>query len=276
MEGFSRHGRHSFSRIQASRTADDVVHQIESLILEGVLRGGDRLPGERELARQFDISRPILRDALKRLETAGLLTSRHGGGTFVADVIGQVFSAPVVKLFADHHKATADYLEYRREIESVAAEYAALRATPADRALLTEIMNAMEKAHGADDFATEARLDVELHNAIGEAAHNIVLLHTLRSCYQLLKDGVFYNRSVIYNHPGVADVFLSQHRAIYDAVMAGNPQAAREAVQKHIRFVEQATHDCALNDERERVARLRYRQRAGSKELKEIREDESE
>ncbi|MDF9610440.1 hypothetical protein P5771_30710, partial [Bacillus cereus] len=65
-------------------------------------------------------------------------------------------------------------------------------------------------------------------------------------------------------------------RAIYDAVMAGNPQAAREAVQKHIRFVEQATHDCALNDERERVARLRYRQRAGSKELKEIREDESE
>lgn len=68
-----------FSRIQASRTADDVVHQIESLILEGVLRGGDRLPGERELARQFDISRPILRDALKRLETAGLLTSRHGG-----------------------------------------------------------------------------------------------------------------------------------------------------------------------------------------------------
>ncbi|APO65068.1 GntR family transcriptional regulator [Brucella suis] len=265
-----------FSRIQASRTADDVVHQIESLILEGVLRGGDRLPGERELARQFDISRPILRDALKRLETAGLLTSRHGGGTFVADVIGQVFSAPVVKLFADHHKATADYLEYRREIESVAAEYAALRATPADRALLTEIMNAMEKAHGADDFATEARLDVELHNAIGEAAHNIVLLHTLRSCYQLLKDGVFYNRSVIYNHPGVADVFLSQHRAIYDAVMAGNPQAAREAVQKHIRFVEQATHDRALNDERERVARLRYRQRAGSKELKEIREDESE
>ncbi|CAB4326318.1 MULTISPECIES: FCD domain-containing protein [Brucella] len=265
-----------FSRIQASRTADDVVHQIESLILEGVLRGGDRLPGERELARQFDISRPILRDALKRLETAGLLTSRHGGGTFVADVIGQVFSAPVVKLFADHHKATADYLEYRREIESVAAEYAALRATPADRALLTEIMNAMEKAHGADDFATEARLDVELHNAIGEAAHNIVLLHTLRSCYQLLKDGVFYNRSVIYNHPGVADVFLSQHRAIYDAVMAGNPQAAREAVQKHIRFVEQATYDRALNDERERVARLRYRQRAGSKELKEIREDESE
>jgi len=252
-----------FSRIQTSRTADDVVHQIESLILEGVLRGGDRLPGERELARQFDISRPILRDALKRLENAGLLTSRHGGGTFVADVIGQVFSAPVVKLFGDHRKAKADYLEYRREIEGIAAEFAALRATPADKALLKEIIVAMETAHGAGDFDTEARLDVDFHNAIGEAAHNIVLLHTLRSCYQLLKDGVFYNRSLIYNYPGVADMFLSQHRAIYDAVIAGNPQAAREAVHKHIRFVEQATNDRELNDERERVSRLRYRQRAG-------------
>jgi GntR family transcriptional repressor for pyruvate dehydrogenase complex len=141
-----------FSRIQASRTADDVVHQIESLILEGVLRGGDRLPGERELARQFDISRPILRDALKRLENAGLLTSRHGGGTFVADVIGQVFSAPVVKLFAEHRKAKGDYLEYRREIEGIAAEFAALRATPADKALLKEIIVAMETAHGAGDL----------------------------------------------------------------------------------------------------------------------------
>lgn len=252
-----------FARIQASRTADDVIRQIESLILEGVLRGGDRLPGERELARQFDISRPILREALKRLENAGLLISRHGGGTFVADVIGQVFSAPVVKLFASHGKATSDYLEYRREIESIAAEFAALRATPADKALLAEIIAAMEAAHKSNDFDKGAQLDVEFHNAIGEAAHNIVLLHTLRSCYQLLKDGVFYNRSLIYSYPGVADMFLAQHRAIYDAVIAGNPQAARDAVQKHIRFVEQATHERQLNDERERVAQLRYRQRAG-------------
>ncbi|MCX2698375.1 MULTISPECIES: FCD domain-containing protein [Ochrobactrum] len=252
-----------FSRIQASRTADDVVHQIESLILEGVLRGGDRLPGERELARQLDISRPILRDALKRLENAGLLTSRHGGGTFVADVIGVVFSAPVAKLFAEHRKATTDYLEYRREIESIAAEYAALRATSADKALLTEILSAMEAANTAKDLEQSAQLDVEFHNAIGEAAHNIVLLHTLRSCYQLLKDGVFYNRGLIYSYPGVADMLLSQHRAIYDAVIASNPKAARDAVQKHIRFVEQATNDRELNDERERVSRLRYRQRAG-------------
>lgn len=255
-----------FSRIQTSRTADDVVAQIESLILEGVLRGGDRLPGERDLAEQFDISRPILRDALKRLEAAGLLISRHGGGTFIADVIGTVFSPPVTRLFATHHKATIDYLEYRREIESIAAEFAAIRATEADKALMTEIIEAMAKAHEANDFETGARLDVEFHNAIGEAAHNIVLLHTLRSCYQLLKDGVFYNRGLIYRYPGAATMFLEQHRAIYHAVMTGDPKAARLAVETHIRFVERATHDRELQDERERVANLRFRQRAGKEE----------
>ncbi|MFP3340184.1 GntR family transcriptional regulator, partial [Micrococcus sp. SIMBA_131] len=82
-------------------------------------------PGERDLARQLDISRPILREALKTLEERGLITTRHGGGTYVADIIGQVFTKPVRELIATHRKATADYLEYRREMEAVAAEFAA-------------------------------------------------------------------------------------------------------------------------------------------------------
>lgn len=253
-----------FSRIITSRTADDIVRQIEMLILDGVLRGGDRLPSERELARQLDVSRPILRDALKRLELAKLVVTRHGGGTVIADVIGQVFSAPVVNLFANHPQATADYLEYRREIEGITAEFAAERATDTDKALLTSIMTAMEEAHGASDFATEAQLDVEFHNAIGECAHNIVLLHTLRSCYQLLTDGVFYNRSLIYAMRGAANTLLKQHRAIYDAVIAGDAPAARQAVADHIGFIEQAMQEDARNQSRERVAKLRIRQRGHS------------
>ncbi len=76
-----------FSRVEHNRTADGVVHQIETLILDGVLRDGDRLPGERDLAQRLDVSRPILREALKELETRGLLASTHGGGTFVADSV---------------------------------------------------------------------------------------------------------------------------------------------------------------------------------------------
>ena len=77
-----------FRKIDHGSTADEAVRQIEFLLLDGVLSSGDRLPSERELADQLSISRPVLRDALKELESRGLVESRHGGGTFVADLIG--------------------------------------------------------------------------------------------------------------------------------------------------------------------------------------------
>ncbi len=255
-----------FSRIEHSRTADEVVEQIEALILEGVLRTGDRLPGERELARQFEVSRPILRDALKALETRGLLATRHGGGTHVADVIGQVFSRPVMDLFSTHRKAASDYLEYRREIEGIAADYAARRATRDDIALLDSIMARMDEAHRTGDFDDEAEVDVEFHHAVGECAHNIILLHTLRSCYRLLSDGVFRHRLLVFTLPGVREELLAQHRAIHHAVKAGDPAAARKAAMDHITYVERSMMEAERTGDWQRVSRLRLKQRAGEHE----------
>ena len=252
-----------FSRIEHSRTADEVVWQIESLILEGILRASNRLPGERELARQFDVSRPILRAALKELEARELLVARHGGGTYVADVIGQVFTPAIMKLISSHRKATSDYLEYRREIEGIAAEFAALRATEDDRELLKRIMARMQAAYEKDDFEDEAATDVEFHSAVGECAHNIILLHTLRSCYRLLSDGVFLNRSLIYGLPGARRELLTQHKAIYEAVLAADPRQAREAARAHITYVEQAMREASRTNDWQRVSRLRLKQRSG-------------
>ncbi|WP_192359813.1 FadR/GntR family transcriptional regulator [Mesorhizobium mediterraneum] len=251
-----------FSRIEHSRTADEVVQQIESLILEGVLRTGDRLPGERELARRFEVSRPILRDALKALEGRGLLTTRPGGGTHVADVIGQLFTKPVTDLISMHRKAATDYLEYRREIEAVAAEYAARRATLDDLALLDRIMARMDEAHRTGNFDDEAEIDVEFHHAICECAHNIILLHTLRSCYRLLSEGVFQNRLLVFNVPGAREALLSQHRAIYAAVKAGDPAAARQAAMDHITHVERTMAEAERSGDWQRVSRLRLMQRS--------------
>ncbi|WP_425088468.1 FadR/GntR family transcriptional regulator [Stappia sp.] len=255
-----------FQKIQHNRTADAVVDQVEELILQGVLRPGDRLPSERDLAKKVDVSRPILRDALKTLEERGLLATRHGGGTFVADVIGTVFSDAVVELVRRHPPAIADYLEYRREIERTTARFAALRATEADREIITRIFRAMEEAHEKADFAEEAELDVEFHSAIGESAHNIVLLHTLRSCYRLLADGVFYNRAQLYRNPGSREQLLCQHRAIYTAVMDGDPEAATKAATAHIDYVEQVVHEVARTGNWNNVSAMRLEQRLDTKQ----------
>ena len=255
-----------FSRIEHSRTADEVVQQIESLILEGILRVGDRLPGERELAKQFEVSRPILRDALKLLEARGLLATRHGGGTYVADVIGQVFTAPVLELISSHPKAAHDYLEYRRDIEGIAADYAARRATADDLSLLGAIVDRMKAAHRAGDMDEEVAIDVEFHNAVGECAHNIILLHTLRSCYRLLSDGVFQNRLLLFAQPGAREALLAQHLAIHDAVRRGDPVAAREAAMDHITYVEKGMAEAERTGDWQRVSRLRLRQRTSGED----------
>ncbi|MBT9289361.1 FCD domain-containing protein [Prosthecodimorpha staleyi] len=246
-----------FEKISHNRTADAVAEQIELLILQGILRPGDRLPGERDLSAQVDVSRPILREALKTLEDRHLLVSRHGEGTFVADVIGAVFSEPVVDLIRRYPEAVADYLEFRRAIEGWSASLAAARATDADRQILTRVIEDMQAAHATGIAEEEAALDLEFHTAVGEAAHNIVLLHTLRSCYRLLADGVFYHRSRLYGRDAARTQLMTQHLAIHAAILAGDPDRARRAAEAHIDYVEATTREVERIDTRAHSAALR-------------------
>jgi len=250
-----------FARISHNRTADEVVRQIELLLLEGILRDGDRLPGERELSKRLDVSRPILREALKELENRGLLVSQHGDGTYVADIIGQVFSPAVVDLIARHQRATEDYIEYRRELEGITADLAARRATDYDRQMLTRIMEAMRAAHSGGSFDAELEADVDLHNAIGEAAHNIVLLHTLRACYRLLAQGIFFHRHLVFTSEEARGHLLAQHEAIYAAIMAGDGNAARHAAQAHMDYIAVAIREAERSGEWQRIAQLRMQKR---------------
>lgn len=246
-----------FHPIRHARSAEEVAHQVEALILQGVLRAGDRLPGERELAGETGVSRPIVREAIKAMEAAGLLFSRQGEGTFVADVIGTIFTPQVSRLLASHGHATRDYLEYRREIEAVAARFAAERATEADRDLLEAAVAEMHAAHLAADFDREAAADIDFHSLIGEMAHNLVLLHTLRACYRLLAEGVFNNRSRLYRIPEARRELLSQHKTIAHAILDGDGAAAETAARAHIDYVISATEGLEMQADRERISSLR-------------------
>ncbi len=262
--GFNKAGSNQsgmiFSQIPNSRTADEVIHQIEELVLQGVLKPGDRIPGERALSKSLNVSRPVLREALQELEARRLLVTRPGEGTVVADVVGTVFQEPIVNLIRKHPKATADYVEFRRQIEGITAEMAASRATEADCELLTRLMQTMIDSHELQDFSAEAAVDVQFHQAIGECAHNIVLLHMLRSCYRLLEQGVFINRSRLYSHNGSRNALLAQHKAIYAGIMERDPQAARKAAEAHMDFVATAAKEVETVGQREAISRMRLAQ----------------
>lgn len=228
-----------FQKIETEKVATTVQRQIELLILRGVLRPGDRLPSERDMAEQFGVSRPSVRDAVQALETAGLLATRPGSGVFVADVLGSAFSPALVQLFSQQDEAVFDYLAFRRDLEGVAAERAARLASDADLQVIDAIFQRMTDGKRRDAKA-EAQLDAEFHMSIIEASHNIVMLHMMRSMFELLREGVFYNRQVMFDQHTTKAALQDQHGAINAALQARDAEAARRAVVTHLDFVEDA------------------------------------
>lgn len=246
-----------FERVDLDTVADAVVSQIEQLIVSGVLKSGQKLPSERELAELMDVSRPKVRDAIKVLEDRGLLKVRHGDGTFVSSLTGAALAPAMVQLFARHPQAFGDYLEFRREVESFAAFLAAQRATASDRQIIENIFAEMEAVHRDADPSKEAEIDVRLHTAIVDAAHNSMLTQMMASIYDLMTRGVFYNRDFLYGRDDARELLLEQHRAIASAVLDRAPERAAEAAEAHMDFVQEAFGAAEANAARDRVARKR-------------------
>ena len=246
-----------FQKVTPEKLSKIVIRQVEKLILQGILRQGERLPAERELAEQLAVSRPSLRAALAELQNKGLLVSRAGSGIYVADVLGNAFSPALTRLFAEHDEAVFDYIAFRRDMEALCAERAARLASDTDLKVIDAIFCKMEAAHIKPVPEDEARLDAEFHMAIIEASHNVVMLHMMRSMFQLLREGVFYNRQAMFRQRTTRATLLDQHRAINTALQARDPEDARAAVEAHLSYVEGALMDLRRSERNENIARKR-------------------
>ncbi len=252
-----------FRKVHAEKLSTAVVRQIELLILRGILRPGERLPSERDLSDSLGVSRPSLRDAVAELQERGLLTARAGAGIFVADVLGSAFSPALIQLFSSHDEAVFDYLSFRRDMEAMTAERAATLGSDTDLMLINTLFTKMEAAHTKRNPTDEARLDAEFHMAIIEASHNVIMLHMMRAMFELLREGVFYNRQVMFKQRTTRSALLDQHRAINTALQNRDPGAARAAVESHLDYVEAALKAQQKADRNEAVALQRFEHEQG-------------
>ena len=234
---------------KAATAAEVTAHHIEDLILEGSLRPGDALLAERELALRLNVSRPTLRQGLKLLEDKGLVLADPGGGRVVGK-LGTSITDPLIELLATRGEVVDDYLELRGTLEGMAASLAATRANDVDWTTLQRCMERIDAAHEEADPHDEADADVDLHIAIYEASHNIVLLHIMRALSGMLRKGVFHNREKLYARPEVREVLREQHRAIYDAVMSRDAAAAGRAAEEHMTYTRRVLAEIAAAEER--------------------------
>jgi GntR family transcriptional repressor for pyruvate dehydrogenase complex len=247
-----------FETIKPAKVSDAIVNQIERLILEGTLKPGDRLPAERELAQELNVSRPSLREALLKLESKGLLQSRRGGGTYVIDIIAPTLTDPLVHLLKNHPEATFDILELRHALEEVAAYFAAIRHTDADREILRRRFAALAATHeGEHDPLRDAEADTEFHLAIADASHNVVLMHIMRGLFNLLRSSICGSLEKLYTQAGNYEIVHNHHSEIMHAVLKRNPESARRAAHLHLAFVEATLRE--LEEEETRHERSQRR-----------------
>lgn len=246
-----------FEPIGHESLADAVVSQIEDLIAAGILKQGRRLPSERDLAETLGVSRPKLREALQVLEERGLVTTKHGEGSFVAALTGQAMLPALLSLYGRHEPAFFDYLEYRREQEGFAARLAAQRATRADKARLTEILEDVERAWTTQDAQAAREADVALHTAIVDASQNATLIHMMASIFELTRQGVFYNRDFLRSIDGTGETLYAQHLELGQAVINGDPERAERVALEHIDFVERSFRQGLEQQRREAIAEKR-------------------
>jgi GntR family transcriptional repressor for pyruvate dehydrogenase complex len=213
---------------KAQSTRDRVVGHLRSLIAGGGLRPGDRLPGERELARDMGVSRPSVRSGLRALAAMGVITSRRGAGTFVTAGPPVLGSEPLSLLAALHGFTPDEMFEARRILEVGVAGLAAEHATDEQLAVLADEVSEMFAA--LDDPLAFLVHDVRFHRSIASGCGNRVLSAVAAMVSAL----VYEERQATAQRSPERRQSAEQHRRIYRAIKARDPAAARAAMADHL------------------------------------------
>ena len=227
-------------RIKPAKLSDQIVQQLEHMLLEGSFAPGQKLPTERELAAQFDVSRPSLREALQKLEAKGLVSRKQGGGTFVCDNLVGGLTDPLFELIGRHPESQFDLLEFRHALEGICAYYAALRGTKNDFLNIRQRYDEICQAQGQHGLDAEAAAVGRFYSAVAEASHNVVLLHLVRGLTPLVEQNIRQNLEILQQKDGIVSQLNSHRQRLMQAVIPGEPDQARQASNSHLAFIEEA------------------------------------
>lgn len=222
--------------IRRSRLSQQIIAQICQLIRQGALKSGDRLPPERELSEQLEVSRASLREALRALEIAGIVEARHGGGTYVRDFSELEVISPLALVLEASGDIVGDLWETRVIFEPSIAALAALRATAVDiKGLAAIVERQAGEFDGPEGNDLAVSLDREFHTTIARASGNEVALRVLHLVNQLLHEG---QRHFITSAERRGRAYRC-HRDILRAIQDRDPHVARTAMLRHLQEVEE-------------------------------------
>jgi len=191
------------------------------------------LPSERNLAEQFNVGRPTVREALKRLEAVDLIEIRPNSGAFVKSISASTFEMLLSGMIEREKKNILEFLEIRKRLETWCVSEAVVNATEEDFQTIGNIIKVMESSQNDPEKLKCA--DIEFHRAIVTATRNTVLTHLISTFVTLMYSMKFF-MELLYD-PKKNGTILQQHKSIYDSLRERNPEQAREKMLEHIGFL---------------------------------------
>lgn len=223
--------RNSASALEKPSLADQLAERLRRLVEAGTLRAGDRLPTEAQLCADHGVSRSVVREAVHRLKSHGLVTSRQGSGVYVNAPPAHrplEFDPRVLESAA----SVVQVVEVRRVLEGEMAALAAERATRAQVSGLKRALAAVEAAtdEGRDGVAE----DLAFHRLIGQATGNPQFGRLIGFLEQYLREAMRITRGNEARRQDFMDAVRAEHRAIVDAIVARDPRSARRAALRHL------------------------------------------
>lgn len=225
-----------FIPIRDKKVYEQIIDQIKEMIYKGSLKKGDRLPSERALTDTLQVSRASIREAFSALEMIGLIESRHGEGTFIRQDFGEYFLKPLSLFFMLENNMEQDLIELRRVIEISGVKMAAWRAAQVQLDKLGECVKMMEEHKG--DAGVSHLADREFHYSLAQATGNQLLYQLLTSMSEVLD--LFLEKIIqkIIKDENKNEIWIRQHRRIYEAVRSGDEVLAQKVMEEHLDWAE--------------------------------------
>jgi GntR family transcriptional repressor for pyruvate dehydrogenase complex len=214
--------------IKKTRVAEEVADRIRTLILDATFPQGQPLPSERVLTERFGVSRGSIRDALRMLETIGLIETQHGRGTFPRELTVDRLVAPLASMMTFQHDLQDELLDVRRMFEPAVARAAATRATDADFADLQRILDAQQRKLKKGQSAIVE--DTAFHAALARSTRNRVVVSLMATLNDLLVE----SRKLALKHKGRPAKSIEGHEAVVAALRRRDAEGAAQAMYKHI------------------------------------------
>ena len=229
-----------FNNISNKKVYEQVIEQIQNNIMEGIFKKGDKLPSERELSEKLGVSRTSIREALRVLETMGVVESRQGEGNFICSNIEKSLLQPLSMMFKLNNGSFSDIYELRSILEIECARLSAIRATDMDcRELLSVVEEMEQETFGENRYEILVELDKKFHNTLSDISKNYLiesLFSTISNLFEKFIEDARY-KIILFDSEQANKSLLIQHKKICESIIKKNQDMAVEAMREHMEYI---------------------------------------